>query len=71
MYSMWNAPSDLDYYSQFNLEPPEDEELELELEPEDPFEVPLLCHDAEDDGVTGQGPALTKPCPPNDFPEVA
>jgi hypothetical protein len=32
MYSMWNAPSDLDYYAQFNPEPPEDQEPE----PEDP-----------------------------------
>jgi len=35
MYSMWNAPSDLDYYGQFNPDPPENEEPE----PEDP-EIP-------------------------------
>jgi hypothetical protein len=47
MYSMWNAPSDLDYYGQFNLDPPEDEEPE----PEDP-EIPeeLQAHwDAADE----------------------
>jgi hypothetical protein len=47
MYSMWNAPSDLDYYGQFNPEPPEDDEPE----PEDP-EIPeeLQAHwDAADD----------------------
>ena len=38
MYSMWNAPSDLDYYGQFNPEPPEDEEPEPE-EPEIPEEL--------------------------------
>jgi hypothetical protein len=35
---MWNAVSDLDYYGQFNPEPPDDE---IDDEPEDPFEVPL------------------------------
>jgi hypothetical protein len=34
MPSMWSANSDLDYYGQFNPEPPEDEEPE-ELEPEE------------------------------------
>ncbi len=38
MYSMWNAPSDLDYYDQFNPDPPEDEEPEPE-EPEIPEEL--------------------------------
>jgi hypothetical protein len=38
MYSMWNAPSDLDYYRQFNPDPPEDEEPERE-EPEIPEEL--------------------------------
>lgn len=37
MYSMWNAPSDLDYYDQFNPEPPEEEP-----EPEDPTPPPEL-----------------------------
>jgi hypothetical protein len=48
MYSMWNAPSDLDYYAQFNPDLPEDEEPE----PEDP-EIPeeLQAHwDAADEG---------------------
>jgi hypothetical protein len=40
MYSMWDAPSDRDYYEQFNPESPEDEEPELEPELDDPFEVP-------------------------------
>ena len=47
MYSMWNAPSDLDYYGQFNPDPPEDEDPE----PEDP-EIPeeLQAHwDAADE----------------------
>jgi hypothetical protein len=35
---MWNAPSDLDYYGQFNPDPPEDEDPEPE-EPEEP-EIP-------------------------------
>jgi hypothetical protein len=34
---MWNAPSDLDYYDQFNPEPPEEE-----TEPEDPTPPPEL-----------------------------
>ena len=38
MYSMWNAHSDMDYYGQFNPEPPEDEEPEIE-EPEIPVEL--------------------------------
>jgi hypothetical protein len=48
MYSMWNAPSDLDYYAQGNPEPPEDDESE----PEDP-KIPeeLQAHwDATDEG---------------------
>ena len=48
MYSMWNAPSDLDYYGQFNPDPPDDEDPE----PEDP-EIPeeLQAHwDAADEG---------------------
>jgi hypothetical protein len=49
---MWNAPSDLDYYGQFNPDPPEDEEPEPEdPEPEDP-EIPeeLQAHwDAADE----------------------
>jgi hypothetical protein len=48
MYSMWNAPSDLDCYGQFNPEPPEDEEPEIEA-PEIPDE--LQSHwDAADEG---------------------
>ena len=48
MYSMWNAQSDLDYYGQFNPDPPDDEDPE----PEDP-EIPeeLQAHwDAADEG---------------------
>ena len=48
MYSMWNAPSDLDYYGQFSPDPPEDKDPE----PEDP-EIPeeLRAHrDAADEG---------------------
>ena len=33
MYSLWNAPSDLDYYGQ--QDEPEEEELETEPEPPD------------------------------------
>lgn len=48
MYSMWNAPSDLDYYIQFNPDPPEDEDPEPE-EPGIPEE--LQAHwDAADEG---------------------
>jgi hypothetical protein len=42
MYSMWNAPSDLDYYEQANPEPPAEEPEPELLGPEDPFEVPLI-----------------------------
>jgi hypothetical protein len=70
MYSMWNAPSDLDYYAQFNPEPPDDEEPE-ELEPEDPFEVPMLCDDAEEDGTARQAPAMAAEALFSDMPEVA
>jgi len=45
MSSMWTALSDLDYYAQFNPEPPEEEEREpepLDVD-EDPFEVPLIA----------------------------
>jgi hypothetical protein len=70
MYSMWNAPSDLDYYEQFNPEPPEDEEPE-ELEPEDPFEVPMLCGDTEEDGITRQQPTLAAEPHLSGLPEVA
>ena len=48
MNGMWTAVSDLDYYAQFNPEPPEEEP---EPEPlnvdEDPFEVPLVATTAE------------------------
>ena len=48
MCSMWTAQSDLDYYAQFNPEPPEDEDPEPE-EPEIPEE--LQAHwDAADEG---------------------
>ncbi len=68
MYSMWNAPSDLDYYAQFNPEPPDDEEPELEeLEAEDPFEVPLLWADAEEDGVGQHQPDLAGEPPFSDL----
>ena len=45
MNSMWTAVSDLDYYGQFNPEPPEEEEREpdpLDVD-EDPFGVPLVA----------------------------
>ncbi len=65
MYSMWDAPSDRDYYDQFNPEPPEDEEPE----PDDSF-------NAEEDGInTGEAaPPAERPSSsssPNDLPEVA
>jgi hypothetical protein len=45
---MWTAQSDLDYYAQFNPDPPEDEDPEPE-EPEIPEE--LQAHwDAADEG---------------------
>jgi hypothetical protein len=48
MCSMWTAQSDLDYYAQFNPDPPEDEDPEPE-EPEIPEE--LQAHwDAADEG---------------------
>jgi hypothetical protein len=70
MYSMWDAPSDLDYYGQCNPDPPDDEEPE-ELELEDPFEVPMLCDDAEEDGITRQQPAPAAEPHFSDMPEVA
>jgi hypothetical protein len=70
MCSLWNAPSDLGYDAQFNPEPPDDEEPDLEeLEAEDPFEVPLLCDDAEEAGVGRYQPA-SAPCF-SDLTEVA
>ena len=41
MWSMWNAPSDLDYYGQSGFSGDEpDEELEPELEPPDDWPEP-------------------------------
>ena len=43
MWSMWNAPSDLDYYSQSGFggdEPEEEQEEELEEQPDDLPEPP-------------------------------
>jgi len=40
MWSMWNAPSDLDYYGQSGFSEDEpDEEQETELEPPEEYEV--------------------------------
>jgi hypothetical protein len=84
---MWNAPSDLDYYAQFNPEPPEDEDPG----PEDP-EIPeeLQAHwDAADeadhrytieaeaggsdalDGDIARRPPVLSAEPITDLPEVA
>jgi len=43
MWSIWNAPSDLDYYGQsgFGEDEPE-EEQEIELDPPDDFELEQL-----------------------------
>jgi len=74
MYSMWDAPSDRDYYDQFNPEPLEDEEPELEPEPDDRFEVPPACDDAEEDGINASEsapPAERPSSSPSDLPEVA
>ena len=44
MSSMSTAVSDLDYYAQFNPEPPEDEDPFVLLDDsEDPFEIPLFA----------------------------
>jgi hypothetical protein len=42
MWSIWNAPSDLDYYGQsgFSGDEPEEEEQEEELEPPDDWPEP-------------------------------
>ena len=42
MWSMWNAPSDLDYYGQsgFSGDEPEEDEQEPELEPPDDWPEP-------------------------------
>ena len=45
MWSMWNAPSDLDYYGQFNPDPPEDEEPE-EPEPEEDDQPEVISEEA-------------------------
>jgi hypothetical protein len=86
MYSMWNAPSDLDYYVQFNPEPPEDEDPE---EPEIPeelqahwdaadeadrrytMEAEAAGDDAEEDGIARRQPTLAAEPHLNDLTEVA
>ena len=41
MWSMWNAPSDLDYYGQSGFgDEPEEEQQEPELEPPDDWPEP-------------------------------
>jgi hypothetical protein len=45
MSSMWTAVSDLDYYSQFNPDPPEEEEPEPD-EPEEDDEVEVIDEEA-------------------------
>jgi hypothetical protein len=48
MSSMWTAVSDLDYYGQFNPEPPDEEREPEPLDvDDDPFEVPLIGATAE------------------------
>ena len=79
---MWNAPSDLDYYAQFNPDPPEDEEPEIE-EPEVPEELQahwdaadeserytMEAEAADEDGITRRQPAQFAE-PVTDPPEVA
>ena len=64
MCSMWHAAeigmSDLDYYAQFNPEPPEDEEIEVEIEgPEIPDELEAQWVAADEaDGLLAEGPPL-------------
>lgn len=87
MYSMWNAPSDLDYYGQFNPDPPEDEDPEPE-DPEIPEELQAQWDaadeadrrytmeaeagdDAEDDGIARRQPDLAGEPHLSDLPEVA
>jgi hypothetical protein len=47
MWSIWNAPSDLDYYGQSGFSGDEPDEEEIENEPEPPEDLP----DPPDDGV--------------------
>jgi len=73
MYTMWDAPSDRDYYEQFNPEPPEDEEPEPELEPEnsEPYGIAPASDYSEEDGMVD--PFAPSPENPSsdEFPEVA
>jgi len=71
MYTMWDAPSDRDYYDQFNPEPPEDEEPEPEPESSKPYEIAPACDYAEqDDMVDPFAPPPEHPSP-DGLPEVA
>jgi hypothetical protein len=42
---MWNAPSDLDYYGQFNPDPPEDEDDYEEPEPEEDDQTEVITEE--------------------------
>jgi hypothetical protein len=46
MYTMWNAPSDLDYYNQFNPDPPEEEDDYEEPEPEEDEQPEVISEEA-------------------------
>jgi hypothetical protein len=83
---MWNAPSDLDYYGQFNPDPPEDEEPEEPEMPEElqahwdaadesdrryAMEAEAAGDDGEDDGIMRRQPALATEPDFSDLTEVA
>jgi hypothetical protein len=46
MLSMWTAVSDLDYYNQFNPDPPEDEDDYEEPEPEEDDQPEVISEEA-------------------------
>ena len=87
MCSMWTAQSDLDYYAQFNPDPPEDEDPEPE-EPEIPEELQAQWDaadeadrrytkaeaagdGAEDDGISPRQPQMGPEFDFTGLPEVA
>ena len=71
MYTMWDAPSDRDYYDQFNPEPPEDEEPELESENSIPCAIAPASVYADQDGMVDELAPPPQDPGPDELTEVA
>jgi len=71
MYTMWDAPSDRDYYEQFNPDPPEDEEPEPEPENSNPCEIAPASDYADEDGMVDPFAPPPEDTSTDEFPEVA